>query len=560
MSAELDGNANSEQTGIVPGVPLHAGSGWKQPERKIRAIYGAILNQNVMGIAQLSLSGRYIEVNERYLRNRRSSAHGFERLGQPRHRALPDDVAIARARFQQMVAQGKAYSEEKRIICADGSVVWALNSLTPILDAQNRPISIIAILQDITHQKTTEAALRDANRAKNMLLATAGHDLRQPLQLILMALERLPKAKTAEQQEKYIELSRQAVDRMAAALGSLLTASRLDLGGVCPVHEVFEMGRLLSEVGNIFSESAKAKGLRLLVMPCAVVVRTDIDLLFTILSNLVNNAIKYTHRGGVLVGCRRRGGMLSIEVVDTGIGISPDQVDRISKSSVRSTAITTASGLACRSSSAPRKFSVPKSACTRRRAADRALPSKSRSSTPSFGRASSADRRPGHGLTIYRLVAKGRNVPAGRPLHGFILHPSEHLPAAEGLDGAVYRFAEAAGGRMLEQKPGHVVLNRVGQAARFAGDRQGAEALRIHLTEAAGFKTRRHEQKNRCRRTCVAPKSLRNRCGHPRNRGAFRPEPSWRAQGRVRPCPIATTWPPSRMMLPVASTTRSTPF
>jgi signal transduction histidine kinase len=182
---------------------------------------------------------------------------------------------------------------------------------------------------DVTEGKRNEQALREATRAKNRLLAAAGHDLKQPLQVVLGALDQMLAAKTAEERERYFEKGERSVHRLVSALDSLLVASRLELGGVQPVTDTFSIGPVIDSLNDSFADQARARGLRLTFLPSSLLVRTDPDLLLTILSNLISNAIKYTEKGGVLVGCRRRAGVVSIEVVDTGIGIPPDQVDRI---------------------------------------------------------------------------------------------------------------------------------------------------------------------------------------------------------------------------------------
>jgi two-component system, sensor histidine kinase len=112
---------------------------------------------------------------------------------------------------------------------------------------------------------------------------------------------------------------------MNELFGALLDMSKLDAGVLAPDIAEFPVGRLLDRIETTFAAAAREKGLRLRVIPSSTWVRTDAILLERILLNLVSNAIRYTSKGGVIVGCRRRGDSVRLEVWDSGIGVAEDQ-------------------------------------------------------------------------------------------------------------------------------------------------------------------------------------------------------------------------------------------
>ncbi|MFG3594860.1 MASE1 domain-containing protein [Bradyrhizobium sp. RDI18] len=176
-------------------------------------------------------------------------------------------------------------------------------------------------------ERTQELEL--ANAAKSRFLAMASHDLRQPLHALglFVAQLRTPlksgeRTKTIEQ----VDATRKEMDEM---VNSLLDISRLDAGVLTPKITEFPIARLLQKIETTFDQATREKGLRLRIRRSDAWVRSDVMLLERILLNLVSNAVRFTLRGGIIVGCRRRGEMLRIEVWDSGCGIPEDQKQNI---------------------------------------------------------------------------------------------------------------------------------------------------------------------------------------------------------------------------------------
>lgn len=172
-----------------------------------------------------------------------------------------------------------------------------------------------------------EKELSDANRFKGLILAIAGHDLRQPLQ-ILMAVSRLrSRAQDKEDENRYLAAADEAVERLNNLLEALVTATRLDEGP--REHQPVAIGPLLRSVVDQWATKADQKGLRLRLRSCDADVLSDPVLLEAIIRNLIGNAINYTVKGGILVSCRRRTGRVWIEIYDTGIGIPKDKIENV---------------------------------------------------------------------------------------------------------------------------------------------------------------------------------------------------------------------------------------
>ena len=167
--------------------------------------------------------------------------------------------------------------------------------------------------------------LEIADKYKSHFLASASHDLRQPLHALNLFVAQLRGERDPAERERIVERIDAATASMNELFGALLDMSKLEAGILEPNLTEFPVDRVLKRIETTFSAAARAKGLRLQVMPTAAWARSDFILFERILQNLVSNAVRYTERGGVLVGCRRRDDDLRIDVCDTGPGIPKEQ-------------------------------------------------------------------------------------------------------------------------------------------------------------------------------------------------------------------------------------------
>ncbi len=177
--------------------------------------------------------------------------------------------------------------------------------------------------------KQAKAAADRANETKTRFLAAASHDLRQPLSSALLFLESIGEAALTGRDLDYLHKARVALASLSNLLDTLLDVARLDSGGIEPQLIDFPVSAVLDRIVPEFAGVARAAGLRLDFVPSSAWVRTDMHLLETVLRNLISNGIRYTPRGRLLVGCRRRRDGLLIAVHDTGIGIAAEHLEAI---------------------------------------------------------------------------------------------------------------------------------------------------------------------------------------------------------------------------------------
>ena len=197
---------------------------------------------------------------------------------------------------------------------------------------------ILVSLDDVTDAKAKAEALaaakeeaERANLGKSRFLAAASHDLRQPLQTMSLLQGMLADEVSGEPASKLIKRLDNTVVAMSGLLDKILDINQLEAGVVRPKLSDFAINELLHRLHTEFELHALGNGLLLRVVPCRLTVHSDPRLLEQILRNMISNATKYTSHGKVLLGCRRHGSRLSIEVWDTGTGIPETELRAIFK-------------------------------------------------------------------------------------------------------------------------------------------------------------------------------------------------------------------------------------
>ncbi len=266
----------------------------------------------------------------------------------------------------------------------DGGIVATYTDITPSVEAaealerrvQERTEELTRLNKELARAK---AEADEANISKTRFLAAASHDILQPLNAARLYATSLVEREQGSDEAKLagnVDASLEAVEEI---LGALLDISRLDTGAMQPEISNFRIGELLGQLKLEFMPLAAEKGLDLRFLPCSLNVRSDRRLLRRLLQNLISNAIKYTPKGVVVVGCRRLRGKIRIEVHDTGLGIPASQQKVIFHEFQRlaqGARARAGSGSGFPSSNASRACLDTKSRCARNRA--RAPPSLSK--------------------------------------------------------------------------------------------------------------------------------------------------------------------------------------
>lgn len=244
-----------------------------------------------------------------------------------KHVAPRDRIHIQEA-FRAAL-QNKANGRAEFQIIGEERDTWVSGAWTVVLGADGALERIFVTALDITELVEGRNALalakaeaERASQAKSHFLATASHDLRQPTQSLILLLSLLEKqvagsSKAAET----IKLMKTALRGLQGLLTGVLDISRLDAGVVAPAPETVDLDRMLRRLAAEYAPTAAERGLDLRVVSKSVCALVDPGLLERALRNLIENALRYTQKGGIVLGIRRRARAARIDVIDSGVGI-----------------------------------------------------------------------------------------------------------------------------------------------------------------------------------------------------------------------------------------------
>lgn len=299
--------------------------------------YLTLLNTTVDGFWLVDTSGALLDVNQGYCNMSGYTRDELLRMRIPELEAVETPEETAR-HIQAIMQKGfDRFSTRHRR--KDGTII-DVEVTTSFMPQRGE---FLGFCRDMTERTRAESERRryeeklqearklaeSESRAKTRFLATASHDLRQPIQAIQLLSDLLVNTELPQESAEIAFRVKEAVEGLGEMLTALLDISKLDAGLIKPEISEFRLNDLVLQLVSEHLPLAKQRGIELRSVYSSVFLRSDQHLLTRILRNLLSNAIKYTQSGSILIGVRRSGDHMRIQVIDTGIGIREDELERI---------------------------------------------------------------------------------------------------------------------------------------------------------------------------------------------------------------------------------------
>ncbi len=260
------------------------------------------------------------------------------RMSEAEYRTLWETISAGR------IWQGVFYNRKK-----DGGYYWASASISPIRNPHGEITHFVGIQEDITAQKRTEQALKEAkeaaeaaNVAKSEFLAGMSHEIRTPMNAVIGMAELLAETPLNREQQQYLQIFRSAGENLLGLINDILDLSKVEAGRLTLDASPFHLGEVVERTCEVMSVRAHEKNIELacrIAPDVRLELRGDAARLQQVLINLIGNAVKFTEVGEVVVAVDRetplpasppeRDCILHFSVRDTGIGIPQDKLDRI---------------------------------------------------------------------------------------------------------------------------------------------------------------------------------------------------------------------------------------
>ncbi len=295
--------------------------------RMVEEWFESALSVNRLVVFKLDRQLRYS-----WVYNNQVSVRDLDAVGRTPD-AFFDAASAARlsAFFHSVIDSGKARRGELALhLRTTGQDRHFITSARPVSGPTGEVVGLTGASIDITNvvrqreqlsraREEADLAKAEAERAslaKSKFLAAASHDLRQPVQSLLLLISLLQHELRGSPALRVVEQMNAAVDALRLLFDSMLDVSRLDAGIIVPTMQVLSVGDLLLRLAEEYRLRAKEQGLGFRLVPTSARLRTDPLLLERILRNLMENALRYTESGRLLVGCRRLGDRLSIQVIE----------------------------------------------------------------------------------------------------------------------------------------------------------------------------------------------------------------------------------------------------
>lgn len=252
----------------------------------------------------------------------------------------PDDQQMIANNWEIVTSLSKTSTADYRFVHKDGSIVWVIGQAVPEYNAKNEVVGYVGTVTDITERKKVEelkiavAKAESADKLKSAFLATMSHELRTPLNSIIgftgILLQKLVGPLSAEQ-EKQLKMVQSSALHLLNLINDVLDISKIEADQVTITHEEFEITQVFSLCIEKIQPLALTKGLKLTkdIEHEPLVVVSDKRRVEQILINLLNNAVKFTESGQVVLISQLEGDHLKITIKDTGIGITQENIQTL---------------------------------------------------------------------------------------------------------------------------------------------------------------------------------------------------------------------------------------
>lgn len=341
---------------------LNAIAAEQRAKRESEALFRVVFNDALVGLAQVSTTGQFLQVNTEFCRiigyskqEVLSQTFTFQQI------TFPDDLAADMAHVNALLqGLGNSFTLEKRYIRKEGNIIWVNLSVYLQRDLSGNPLYFIGSILDITERKSATETLRKhqdhleevvqqrtealvlsrqaaeaANQAKSVFLANMSHELRTPLNAILGFSSLLRKDTLMQPQREKLDIINRSGEHLLTLINDVLEMAKIEAGRVQLEKVTFDFGGMVRDVTDMMNVRAHDKGISLQIDQSSCFpryIKSDEARLRQVLINLIGNAIKFTQQGGVLLRMKTKENHTSrliIEVEDTGMGIKADDLDRI---------------------------------------------------------------------------------------------------------------------------------------------------------------------------------------------------------------------------------------
>lgn len=258
----------------------------------------------------------------------------------------PEDRAVAARRLRRRIENGENFVSELRLMRKDGAYIW-LESVGNVLRDDSGDVSIVYVSRDVTikrqvldEMQLAKDAAESANRAKSEFLANMSHEIRTPMNGIIGMTNLTLMTPLNQDQTENLQLVKSSAENLLKIINSILDFSKIEAGKMILEKHPFNLKQALTKVLNPMKLEAKQKGIGLnfhVDSSIGTILKGDSNRLSQILTNLVGNAVKFTHQGSVQVvvskvGSRHDTAFLKFEVIDTGIGIAKENHHKLFES------------------------------------------------------------------------------------------------------------------------------------------------------------------------------------------------------------------------------------